>query len=260
MVREMDRQPPDVAAVYANQKIWHLTAGGAWREGPVLRGRPLRSKYEVMTQLAVPCPRLYRKQALAQIGGFPAVIGGRPCLPVDYFTMLMLAERYRFHWLDAPVYHRSMHGTAHGQVHKTEYAAQYRMIVRRMLARWKSPYIPEFTEERGALTMLSCCRSGVSEARLGRAGDAGLLQQLQQAPPIAGFGCGEFRHLRRSRGDAARFADDAGTTSSIPPDGASACRPARCAPTCRNHGCTAATHRTCRRAQTGPAGTPPCCR
>lgn len=154
MVREMDRQPPDVAAVYANQKIWHLTAGGAWREGPVLRGRPLRSKYEVMTQLAVPCPRLYRKQALAQIGGFPAAIGGRPCLPVDYFTMLMLAERYRFHWLDAPVYHRSMHGTAHGQVHKTEYAAQYRMIVRRMLARWKSPYIPEFTEERGALTML----------------------------------------------------------------------------------------------------------
>jgi len=154
LVREMERQPPEVAAVYANQKIWHLETNGAWREGPILRGGPLRSKYEVLTRTVMPCPRLYRKQALERIGGFPAKIAGQPCLPVDYLTMLLLAERYRFRWLDAPVYHRSVHGAAHGQIHKRDYAAQRRLIVRHMLERWNSPYIPEFVEENGELTGL----------------------------------------------------------------------------------------------------------
>ncbi|MCS0543679.1 glycosyltransferase family 2 protein, partial [Aeromonas veronii] len=47
MVKEMDKQPPNVGLVYANRKLWYQS-GEKLLEGPIIPGMAYKDKYDVL--------------------------------------------------------------------------------------------------------------------------------------------------------------------------------------------------------------------
>jgi glycosyltransferase involved in cell wall biosynthesis len=155
MVREMDKQPDAVAVAYSNRKVWYQQ-GEQITEGPVVKEKQLNSKYEVLTRLRMPTPRFYRRSALESIGGWPISLDNKaPCIAEDLLVMLNLAEHYRFHWIDATLYHHRQHDLNLTAIHKVLHQEQCKDIITTMLSRWNSTYIPEFITENGILTRVN---------------------------------------------------------------------------------------------------------
>jgi glycosyltransferase involved in cell wall biosynthesis len=150
MVSEMDRQGPNVALAYANRRLWY-DSGAELIEGPVFYGRAYKDKYEVLTALQTHCPRLYRRAVLEEVGGWPTEIAGEQVTVEDFYMMLLLAEKYSFHYVNALLYNQRRHNTNITVTENDASINQIKKIVTYMLQRWGNVYVPEFGD--GPLTV-----------------------------------------------------------------------------------------------------------
>lgn len=148
LVEHMDSQPAEVGMVYANHRIW-FQQKTTIAQGPIMQLGQLHNKYELLVRLATPVPRLYRKSALEFIGGWQTQLHQAPCIAEDLLTMLYLSENFKFHWINLAVYHQRIHEQCFRHTHREHLSEQRQAIVRYMLIRWNSPYIPEFVIENG---------------------------------------------------------------------------------------------------------------
>lgn len=135
LVREMDRQPANVAMVYANRQLWFESNHGL-QPGPVVPGIDYRDRYEVLEKEQTHCPRLYRKAALEEVGGWRTRIYDRRLLAVDFDLMLRLAESYRFSWVNETLYHQRRHPDNITVLEGEDCRQQVRFLVRETRKRW----------------------------------------------------------------------------------------------------------------------------
>lgn len=137
LVREMDRQPGDVAMVYANRQLWYESERGL-QPGPVVPGINYRDKYEFLEKQQTHCPRLYRKAALDAVGGWRTKIYDQRLLAVDFDLMLRLAGLFRYSWVNQPLYNQRRHPENITVLEGEECRRQVQYLAREACKRWSS--------------------------------------------------------------------------------------------------------------------------
>jgi glycosyltransferase involved in cell wall biosynthesis len=142
LVQEMERQPLDVAMVYANRQLWFEDEHGL-QPGPVVPGTNYRDRYEVLEKEQTHCPRLYRKAALEAVGGWRTRLYDRRLLAEDFDLMLRLAENYRFSWVNQTLYHQRRHPGNMTILEGEDCRRQVRFLVRETRKRWGRILITE---------------------------------------------------------------------------------------------------------------------
>lgn len=135
LVQEMNRQPADIAMVYANRQLWFENDYGL-QPGPVIPGISYRDKFEFMEKQQTHCPRLYRKAALESVGGWRARIYDQRQKAEDFDMMLRLAESYRFSWVNQTLYHQRRHPENITVLEAEECRRQIHFLVRDARKRW----------------------------------------------------------------------------------------------------------------------------
>ncbi|MFS0596453.1 glycosyltransferase family 2 protein [Peribacillus frigoritolerans] len=161
MVREMDKQPPNVGLTYANRKLWNQV-GEKLIEGPIIPGLDYRDKYDVLSNIQTHCPRLYRKSALKSIGGWKRFIDGQPAILDDFLMFLELAEKYDFHWINGALYHQRRHEKNITLIQQEEISSEIQQIVHAKIQEWGNEYIPEFIFNEGSLVKVDLRPRGLS--------------------------------------------------------------------------------------------------
>ncbi len=137
LVQEMERQPADVAMVYANRQLWHEGEHGL-RPGPIIPGINYRDKYEFLEKRQTHCPRLYRKTALDAVGGWRTRIYDQRLLAEDFDLMLRLAGQFRFAWVNRTLYNQRRHPENITVLEGEECRRQVQYLAREAYKRWNS--------------------------------------------------------------------------------------------------------------------------
>jgi glycosyltransferase involved in cell wall biosynthesis len=137
LVQEMERQPADVAMVYANRQLWYESERGL-QPGPVIRGINYRDKYEFLEKRQTHCPRLYRKTALDAVGGWRSRIFDQRLIAEDFDLMLRLAGQFRFAWVNRTLYNQRRHPENITVLEGEECRRQVRYLVREACRRWSN--------------------------------------------------------------------------------------------------------------------------
>jgi len=148
MIDRMEREPESTALAYANRRIW-FDRDGALEEGPVYTGMDYGDKYEVLAAVKTHCPRLYRTQALRDVGGWPTKWFAERLLVDDFAIMALLAERYKFLWIDETLYNQRRHEGNITDLRADECRRQLEHIVVRTLRKWNPELRATFEPESG---------------------------------------------------------------------------------------------------------------
>lgn len=143
LVNEAKLLPRDVGVISGNLNVvWEDKAGNTIRQ-KVKKGRPFHDRYEFLLANTNIVPRFYRTAALKKVGGWPTDVPYKGRYREDMLILYKLIERYRFHWIDKPLYNQRVHRSnlTHGRKMLQETAE---WSVRAALKRWGGDYKAKF--------------------------------------------------------------------------------------------------------------------
>lgn len=143
LVHEAQKQPEDVAVISGNLNVvWEDSEGNTLRE-KLKVGRPFSDRYEFLLANTNIVPRFYRTSALLKVGGWPTHDPYKGRYREDMLMLYRLIGRFRFHWIDKPLYNQ--------RVHRSNLTHQRKLLqetaewsVRDALKRWGNEYKPVF--------------------------------------------------------------------------------------------------------------------
>lgn len=148
LIREMEKQPEDVALVSGNIDIIFEDTNGNYVKSKIKKGRPFDDKYKFLKANSSVWPRFYRTSALQNVGGWPTDGPYEGRYVEDFRVLFRLIEQYRFHWIDEVLYYHRRH--ADNQTNLTQaYAESTEWIVLDSLKRWGDHYEPVFMDQEG---------------------------------------------------------------------------------------------------------------
>ena len=159
MVNQMENLPKDVGMAYANRKLWFEQPDGLMYGGPIYPGIVYKDKYEVLSLMQTHCPRLYRKSALRQIGGWQTEIEGEPLHADDYMIFIKMSEQFKLHWIDEPFYHQRRHSNNITTYKKDILNRQFKKVAQEAMNRWGDTARLEFEEADGSVTKINIIRN-----------------------------------------------------------------------------------------------------
>ena len=159
MVNQMDQLPQDVGMAYANRKLWFEQPDGILLGGPIYPGIVYKDKYEVLSLMQTHCPRLYRKSALEQIGGWQTEIDEETLHADDYMIFIKMSERFKLHWINEPFYHQRRHANNITDYKKEVLNKQFKKVAQEAMNRWGDTAKLEYEETNGYLTKINIIRN-----------------------------------------------------------------------------------------------------
>ncbi|MCR8636074.1 glycosyltransferase family 2 protein [Paenibacillus radicis (ex Xue et al. 2023)] len=109
----------------------------------LMKNRSFSDPYDYLQANVSQWPRFYRTSALRAIGGWPTDDPYNGRFMEDKRVLTRLIEKFRFHWIDVPLYYHRRHGA--NQTHLFEvYQHITEWNIRDALVRWGDVYEPEF--------------------------------------------------------------------------------------------------------------------
>ncbi|MDS1029704.1 glycosyltransferase family 2 protein [Bacillota bacterium LX-D] len=146
LMREAEKQPPDVAVLSGNIQIV-MEERGENSPSYVRKGQMFKNKYDFLLSNSSVWPRCYRTNALRQVGGWPIDDPYEGRYLEDKRILCRLIERYRFYWIDEVLYVHRRHD--YNQTHQMLiYNYMIEWNVRDVLKRWGDEFEPVFTIDK----------------------------------------------------------------------------------------------------------------
>lgn len=145
--------PEDVALVITNVVEVYEETG----ERKAIRhekwGKSYDNRYQILLANLFPWQKFYRTSAVRALGGWPKKDESKWRNVEDLGLFLRLIERYKFVWIDEPLFNYRIHGSnITGDRKKT--AAGVEWLIRDALKRWGGEYEPIFTTTHDGWKML----------------------------------------------------------------------------------------------------------
>lgn len=143
LVAEIKKLPPDTAVLYGNFFYIYQDSKGNVIRKTSEKGRTFRDAYDFLRYNRTVRPRFFRTQCLLDVGGWPIDDPYEGRYAEDRRILLRLIERYRFHWIDKPLYNYRRHpGNKTNDKRKSREALEW--LIRDTLVRWGNQYKPIF--------------------------------------------------------------------------------------------------------------------
>lgn len=143
MIKEAQKRPKDVAALYGNYLKTMLDNHGAIAKTILRKGRSYRDRYHFLSAKQTLRPRFFRTAALKAIGGWPTDDPYQGRYAEDIRVLTRLIEHYRFYWIDQVLYIYNKHlGNLTNE--KDIYHKALDWILFDTLKRWGNKYTPIF--------------------------------------------------------------------------------------------------------------------
>jgi glycosyltransferase involved in cell wall biosynthesis len=154
LLEEMKKQPEDVALVSGNMHVVMENPFGPRIDGSIIKSRSFSNKYDYLLANVSAWPRFYRTSALKEIGGWPTADPFQGRYMEDRRVLTRLIEKYRFHWIDIPLYNYRRHGT-NQTLRLNVYNDIIEWTARDALKRWGDRYEPLFTYSSDGWKLIS---------------------------------------------------------------------------------------------------------
>ncbi|MBP1930160.1 glycosyltransferase family 2 protein [Ammoniphilus resinae] len=150
-LKAMRKSSGRVAMVYGNEKVWKMKKGKP-RYQKTKKKKQFKGKYDFITYHPMIYPRFYRKSALVSVGGWSTKVPYKGRFAEDRQILLKLAGRYKFKWINKPLYNRLRHSKNNSRTaNNKKYAKVTRHLYKSALKRWGNKYKPVFKRVNGRL-------------------------------------------------------------------------------------------------------------
>lgn len=145
-VEAMLEAGPETACVHGSRRAFSSTGPGDLRFQTLYPGRPIKDKYDFCRRPEALGPRFYRTACLRDVGGWPTDYPSGGALFEDLAILFRLADRYRFRFVDQPLYNVRLRPDSLTAVHQHQCWPILKELVRQALSRWGNKYVPEFDD------------------------------------------------------------------------------------------------------------------
>jgi glycosyltransferase involved in cell wall biosynthesis len=150
LMNEAQKLPKDIAVIYGNFYYVYQDAHGKQIRKTSEKGRVFKDHYDFLKYNRTVRPRFFRTSCLKAIGGWPTDDPYAGRYVEDRRILLRLIERYRFHWIDQPLYNYRRHSANKtNNRKKTREALEW--LIRDTLDRWGNEFQPIFEIDANGL-------------------------------------------------------------------------------------------------------------